>query len=128
MAHNAFGLSHIGQISVPVHDLDRAVTFYRDTLSMPHLFTVPSIAFFDCSGIRLMLSIPERSEFDHPSSIIYFKVNDIAAVHQTLSTRGVQFEDTPHIVAQMDSYDLWMAFFRDSEHNYLGIMSEVPHG
>ncbi len=125
--HNEFQLSQIGQIAIPVHDLERAVTFYRDSLGMPHLFTVPNLAFFDCSGVRVMLSTPERSEFDHPSSIIYFKVADINVAHRTLSAHGVQFEDAPHVVAHMDTYDLWMAFFRDSEQNYLGIMSEVPH-
>ncbi|HVZ76643.1 MAG TPA: hypothetical protein VG818_01530 [Gemmatimonadaceae bacterium] len=28
------GLSHIGQIAVSVHDLDRAPAFYRDTLGL----------------------------------------------------------------------------------------------
>jgi len=27
----------------------------------------------------------------------------------------------------METYDLWMAFFRDPDNNLLGIMSEVPH-
>ena len=67
-------LSEIGQISVNVHDFDRAVAFYKDTLGINHLFTVPGrMAFFDCSGIRLMLAIPERPDLDHPSSILYFK-------------------------------------------------------
>ncbi len=123
---DAFGLSRIGQISVPVHDVERAVAFYRDKLGMRHLFSVPHLAFFDCAGIRLMLSVLERGEFDHPSSIIYFNVDDIDQAHRTLSARGVHFEDSPHVVANMDTYDLWMAFFRDSENNYWGIMSEVP--
>ena len=68
-------LGEIGQISVNVHDFDRAIAFYRDTLGMSHLFIVPGrMAFFDCSGIRLMLAIPERPDLDHPSSILYFKV------------------------------------------------------
>jgi catechol 2,3-dioxygenase-like lactoylglutathione lyase family enzyme len=33
-----FGLSAIEQIAVNVHDLDRAVDFYRDKLGMKHLF------------------------------------------------------------------------------------------
>ena len=34
-------LSEIGQISVNVHDFDRAVAFYKETLGVKHLFTVP---------------------------------------------------------------------------------------
>lgn len=123
-----FGLSSIGQIAVNAHDLARAVDFYRDRLGMKHLFTVPpKLAFFDCDGVRLMLSLPEKPEFDHPSSILYFKVDNIQQAAHTLSDRGVQFEEQPMFVANMGSYDLWMAFFRDSENNLLAMMSEVAH-
>jgi methylmalonyl-CoA/ethylmalonyl-CoA epimerase len=95
---------------------------------MKHLFTVPGhMAFFDCDGIRLMLALPEKPEFDHPSSIIYFNVADIQLACATLSERGVQFEEQPVFVANMGSYDLWLASFRDSENNLLALMSNVPH-
>ncbi len=123
-----FGLSTIGQIAVNAHDLERAVDFYRDRLGMKHLFSVPpQMAFFDCDGLRLMLSLPEKPEFDHPSSILYFKVDNIQQAAQTLSDRGVQFEEQPVFVANMGAYDLWMASFRDSENNLLALMSEVAH-
>jgi catechol 2,3-dioxygenase-like lactoylglutathione lyase family enzyme len=121
-----FGLSQIGQIAVNVKDLERAVAFYRDKLGMKHLFTVPKLAFFDCGGITLMLDIPEDARFDHPSSIIYFQVEDIQRAHSTLAERGVTFEDQPHLIAQIDQYDLWMTFFRDSEENVLALMSKAP--
>jgi methylmalonyl-CoA/ethylmalonyl-CoA epimerase len=122
-----FGLSTIEQIAINVHDLDRAVDFYRDKLGIKHLFSVPpNLAFFDCNGIRLMLSLPAKPEFDHPSSIIYFKVDDIQQATQTLSERGVKFEEQPIFVADMGTYDLWLASFRDSESNLLALMSHVP--
>jgi len=125
---NSFGLSTIGQIAVNAHDLDRAVGFYRDQLGMKHLFSVPpKMAFFDCDGLRLMLSLPEKPEFDHPSSILYFKVDNILQAAQTLTDRGVQFEEQPVFVANMGAYDLWIGFFRDSENNLLALMSEVAH-
>ena len=121
-----FGLSAIEQIAVNVHDVERAVEFYRDKLGMKHLFSVPpSLAFFDCAGIRLMLSLPAKPEFDHPSSIIYFKVEDIQVAHAKLTERGVQFEEAPAFVADMGTYDLWLAAFRDSENNLLALMSHV---
>jgi predicted enzyme related to lactoylglutathione lyase len=128
MPDSGFGLSQIGQIAVNAHDLDRALGFYRDKLGMKHLFTVPpKMAFFDCDGVRLMLSLPDKPEFDHPSSIIYFNVDDIQQAFQTLAERGVQFEEQPIFVANMGTYDLWMAAFRDSENNLLAMMSEVAH-
>ena len=124
---NDFGLSAIEQIGVIVHDLDRAVEFYRDKLRMKHLFTVPpNLAFFDCDGIRLMLSLPAKPEFDHPSSPIYYKVDDIQQAFATLSERGVHFEEKPIFVADMGTYDLWIGSFRDSENNLLAVMSHVP--
>ena len=121
-----FALTQIGQISVTIHELDRAVAFYRDTLGLKHLFAAGKMAFFDCGGIRLMLSIPEKPEFDHPSSILYFKVPDIDGAAATLAERGVTFEAKPHLIAQMPTHDLWMAFFRDSEKNLLSLMCEKP--
>lgn len=121
-----FGLSAIEQIAVNVHDLERAVAFYRDKLGMKLLFTVPTLAFFDCDGIRLMLSPPAKPEFDHPSSIIYFKVDDIQQAYATLSERGVEFEEKPIFVADMGTFDLWIGSFRDSENNLLAVMSHVP--
>src|SRR5262245_54134824 len=122
-----FALAQIGQIYVTAHNLERAVIFYRDKLGMKHLFKVPNMAFFDCGGIRLMLGIPEKAEFDHPSSVIYFKVEDIQNAYATLAQREVAFEGQPHLIAKLPDHDLWMAFFRDSEGNFLGLMSEVRH-
>jgi methylmalonyl-CoA/ethylmalonyl-CoA epimerase len=121
-----FGLAQIGQLALPVRDLDRAVEFYRDVLGMAFLFRVPNLAFFDCAGVRLMLSPHETAELERHSSILYFTVDDIHVAHQTLRDRGAQFDDQPHIIANMETYDLWMAFFRDFDGNILGIMSEAP--
>jgi len=121
-------LDQIGQISVTARDLDRAVAFYRDTLGMTFLFRVPGLAFFDCAGIRLALSTPEGPVFDHPSSVLYFKVADLTAAHATLVGRGVTFIDEPHLIATMPDHELWMAFFRDGEGNVLALMSEVREG
>jgi len=118
-------LAQIGQIAVNVHDLERAVAFYRDILGIQFLFQVPNMAFFDCDGVRFLLSIAEQPEFDHASSIIYFNVDDLDAAFTTLSGRGVAFADKPHLIARMPDHDLWMAFFRDSEANMLALMSEV---
>ena len=120
-----FGLAQVGQISVRVRDLARAEAFYRDSLGMKHLFTFPGLAFFDCGGVRLMLGPPERPEFDHPASILYYKVEDIQAAYRAITARGVRFESEPHLIARMADHDLWMAFLRDSEENLLALMSEV---
>ena len=125
--HGEFGLSTIGQISVTVKELDRAVTFYRDQLGMQFLFRVPNMAFFDCSGVRLMLSIPEGQSDDIHSSLLYYRVDDIHDAYRVLQDRNVPFDGEPHKIADLQDHELWMAFFRDSEMNILALMAERPH-
>jgi catechol 2,3-dioxygenase-like lactoylglutathione lyase family enzyme len=121
----SFGLSRIGQIAVVVHDVPRAVAFYRDTLGMRLLFEAPpSMAFFDCSGIRLMLSQPSSTDVDHPN-IIYYSVDDIQEARDALAARGVTFNHEPRVIARLPHADLWMADFRDPDGNVLELMSEV---
>lgn len=124
----ALSLRRIGQISVVVRDVERATAFYRDVLGMRFLFAYPGLAFFDCDGVRLMLSRPEKKEYDHPSSILYFRVDDIQSAYATLRGRKVEFEDEPHLVARMPDHDLWMCFFRDLDDNIFALMAEVSKG
>jgi len=84
------------------------------------------MAFFDCGGIRIMLGIADRPDLDHPSSIIYYKVDDIERVYEIFKARGVEFIVKPHLVAPMPTCDLWLADFKDSEGNFVALMSEVP--
>jgi predicted enzyme related to lactoylglutathione lyase len=93
---------------------------------MKFLFAAGTLSFFDCSGVRIMLSRAEDAKFDHPSSLIYFKVDDIQAQYSSMQAAGVKFEDKPHIVAPMPTYDLWMTHFNDTEGNLLVLMAEVP--
>lgn len=121
----ALGLSAIGQISINATDIPRAVAFYRDSLGMRLMFEAPpKMAFFDCAGVRLMLSLPETPEYDHPGSVLYFRVDDIDQAYAQLKERGVTFQDKPHLIARMPDHELWMTFFKDSEGNTLALMAE----
>jgi predicted enzyme related to lactoylglutathione lyase len=120
----SLGLSRIYQISMRTHDLERALRFYRDALGLPFLFAAPPrLAFFDCAGVRLMLSTPEPG-FDHPGSILYFAVEDIRQMHETLISRGVTFRTGPHKIATLADREVWLADFEDTEGNTLALMSE----
>lgn len=120
------GIARLGQIQIRAHDVERAAAFYENVLGLALLFKAPpGLAFFDCGGVRLMLDHPERPEFDHAGSILYFAVPDIQSAYAKLKQSGVRFEDEPHLIARMPDHDLWMTFFRDSEENLLALMSEV---
>jgi len=122
-----FALDRIGQIAVPVSDIDRAIGFYRETLGMTFLFQAPpGLGFFDCAGVRLMLDAPAKAQSRNYSSIIYYRVADLDTAYRSLSDRGVHFEAPPHLIARLPDHELWMAFFRDPDENLLALMSEVP--
>ena len=116
-------LSTIGQIALSVTDIARATAFYRDTLGIRLLFEVSNMAFFDCGGVRLMLS--GSAPAGSTSSVIYFKVTNIQESFESLSRRQASIEREPHLVARMPDHELWMAFFRDPDGNLLALMSEV---
>ena len=126
----SLSLSVIGQIAMGVKDLDRAVAFYRDQLGMKYLFQAGEMmAFFDCSGVRLMLTLSEEGSSDHTSSsVLYYKVDDIDGAYERLRADNVQLEGEPHKIAELEDHDLWMAFFRDSEANLLALMEERSRG
>ena len=119
-------LSHIGQIALPVTDVDRSEAFYKDVLGLPKLYRFGDLTFFDCAGVRLLL---EKSKTGFtPQGCIYFRCADIALAVNELSKRGVSFEHKPRLIAKMDDHDLWMAFFTDPDGHMLAIMHEAPKG
>src|ERR1700722_15119968 len=120
------GIARIGQIPINAPDVERAATFYQDALGLKLLFKAgPGLAFFDCGGLRLMLTRPGKPGVDPPHPVFFFSVPDIQAAHTGMKEKSVKFEDEPHLIAKMPDHDLWMTFFRDSEGNLLGLMSEV---
>ena len=119
-------LSSIGQLAFTVSDVERSVAFFRDTLGLRFLFQAPpALAFFDCGGLRLMLTQPQRAGDAVANSVLYFRVEDIHRAHEELKGRGVAFDDQPHLIARMPDHELWMCVFRDPDGNLLGLMAEV---
>lgn len=117
----------IGQVHISVTDIDRAVSFYRDTLGMPLLFQVPGqpMAFFQCGDVRLYIGVPESEEF-RSKSVHYYRVESIEQAYSELQSRGVEFRDAPHTVFSDGSTELWLAFFQDPDGNHLSLMEERP--
>ncbi|WP_371928735.1 VOC family protein [Rossellomorea sp. KS-H15a] len=114
----------IKQIGVPVKDLDRAIDFYREQLGHPLLFTTAHMAFFDCNGVRLLLTLPENEKYTQ-CSVIYFEVDDIQSSYEKMKDNGVHFVGEPHVVGKMDDMESWMVFFEDTEGNTHALVSEV---
>jgi len=121
-------LNRIGQIALPVTDVDRAEAFYRTALGLRFLYRFGDLTFFDCAGVRLMLEKTHDPASAPRSSVIYFRCADIALAVRELVSRGVAFDDLPHLIARMDDHDLWMTFLRDPDGHTLALMQDAPKG
>ena len=115
----------IGQIALTVNNMDAAVEFYRDVIGLPFLFEMQSMVFFDCSGVRIMLSLPENDVKPSTATIVYFDVVDIHVAFEQMKGHNVNFLQEPHMIADLGVYQLWMAFFNDLDGNTLALMSEM---
>ena len=58
------------------------------------------------------------------NSVLYFNVPDIQGAYEALRLRGVEFIHEPHIIHSTADYELWMAFFDDTQGNTMAIMDE----
>ncbi|PCJ48673.1 MAG: glyoxalase [Gammaproteobacteria bacterium] len=124
---NDVGIKSIGQIAIAVTDIYRSTAFYQDTLGLKLLFEVPTgLAFFDCGGVRLMLTTLQGERADHNTSVIYYKVDDIHQATKALKEKGVTFIREPQLAAKMDGYELWNGFLRDPDENLVAITADVP--
>jgi len=121
----SFGLGPIGQILIPVSDVERAAAFYRDVLGIPYLFSFPGMAFLDAGGTRLYLASPSEPGFAGPATL-YFRVPDIHAAVAELGARGLAFTDEPHMIFDDGTTATWMCFAKDPDDNNVALMSEVP--
>ena len=122
-------MNQIGQIAIPVTNTDRSEAFYEQTLGLRKLYRYGDLSFFDCAGVRLMLSPPEQGQPVTPAQgAIYFRVADLALAVNDLKAKGAEVFSEPHLLTPMPDHDLWMAFTRDPDGHLIGLMMEAPKG
>ena len=131
-AADTLEIKDIGQIAINCHGVVNGVAallqeFYREKLGLRMLYEFPGLAFFDCGGVRLMLTKPETAELDHPSSIIYYRVADIQQATRAIAEKGVAIENEPRMIARMPDHDLWLSNVRDTEGNIIAFMAEMKN-
>jgi methylmalonyl-CoA/ethylmalonyl-CoA epimerase len=121
-------LGQIGQIALPVSDVDRAEAFYGTVVGLRKLYRFGDLTFFDCAGVRLLLEKVHGGGPVTPQGCIYFRCADISLAVRELQKRGAAFTGKPHLIARMDDHDLFMAFFADPDGHTLALMQEAPKG
>jgi len=121
-------LNQIGQIALPVSDVDRAETFYETVIGLRKLYRFGDLSFFDCAGVRLLLEKTHDGSTPRCGGCIYFRCADIALTVIELKRRGVTLTHQPHLIAKMEDHDLWMAFFDDPDGHTLAVMQEALKG
>lgn len=123
------GLGRIGQIAQSAADIEASVKFYTEVMGLrialrPH----PGMVFFDCAGQYLLVEKAQDGQQYGPGSVLYFDVPDLAVCVRELESRGVVFKHKPHRIAQLPTYDLWMAFFEDPDKHLLALQMQAPKG
>jgi catechol 2,3-dioxygenase-like lactoylglutathione lyase family enzyme len=115
---------------VTIVDVDKARSFYRDTLGLTLLREEPPFALvFDANGIMLRLGMgTERAPVQ--GTVMGWDVSDIGATVRELESAGVRFERYENM--KQDEQGIWtsptgarVAWFRDPDGNVLGL-SQFP--
>ena len=119
----------VTQLLIPVDDFERGVSFYRDVLGIPLLFSAPpQMAFFQCGAIQAARRVMAAGQKAQRGSAIYFKVQNIEGVHASLREKGVEFKTGPHVVNRSAQSKTWLTEFVDPDGNQLALMSEKTIG
>jgi methylmalonyl-CoA/ethylmalonyl-CoA epimerase len=117
------------QVALHAEDLDRAAGFWTSLGARPIArFDPPGLAFFDLGSTRLLL------EHGAPASLLYLRVGAIADAWADVEAAGAELVSEPHVVHRDEDgtfgpagNEEWMAFFRDSEGNLVGLVEQrVP--
>ncbi len=129
VSKEAVSLSRIKQIAIPVHSVDEAKIFYRDTLGLRHLFDAPpALSFFDCGGVQLMLAGPaaQGKDGNQQHAVLFYDVSDIKTTHARIKNLGAKSLAEPRVIARMNGREIWVGELSDGQGNVIGLMSDVP--
>ena len=105
-----------------VADMDRAVTFYRDTLGFPLKFQSPGWSEFISGETTLAL---HAADADHPAGSIRLglQVPDLQAFYEEMTARGICFTMPPTM-----QFGVLLAEFMDSEGAEVSVSGEQAKG
>ena len=111
-------ITGIANIMLGTSNLDRARSFYRDTLGLTVKQEIPGFVFLETGPVTLCLSAPHARLAEHPGpSEVVLAVASVREAYATLKANGVDFLREPANVTG----DSWAANFRDPDGHLLSI-------
>src|SRR5256714_10604535 len=125
---SAVRLASIKEIAIPVNDVDQAKGFYKDVLGMTDLFDAPpALSFFDCGGVRLMLSGPaaQGKDGDKQHAVLFYDVSDIKTSYAAIKAAGAPSLAEPPVIAHMNGRGVWVAGLGDGDGKAVRLISGV---
>jgi catechol 2,3-dioxygenase-like lactoylglutathione lyase family enzyme len=114
------------QVAFTCRDLDRARSFYRDTLGLPLMFEAGNMLFFQLEGLRLMVGKEEKPGGPIGGAVVYFDAPDIDALGAALEAKGVTFARPAETVQRTETHELKLRAFHDPDGNAIALMGMVP--
>jgi len=102
-------------ISVPVTDMERATSFYRDTLGLPQVSEqgFPEFQLGENVSVYLLDMSKVGSSWQGPHTAhVALRVPDVAEARRELEAKGIEFDGEI-----LDTSVCHMAFFKDPDGN-----------
>ena len=128
---NPHELKRLHQVAVHVEDLAVSKYFYADVLGAKFIaeFNPPGLVFFDFQGVRLLL------EHGTQTGTLYFRVEDIDKSVEHFQSKGVVFDELPHVIFKDETglfgpkgFEELLAFFKDPAGNILALAAQRAPG
>jgi catechol 2,3-dioxygenase-like lactoylglutathione lyase family enzyme len=110
-------VEHVDFWAVPVTDMERSITFYRDTLGVPQTGDggFPEFKLGDNGFLYLLNMEAIGSQFRAPHDAGFaMRVEDVQAAREELEAKGVEFKGDV-----LDTGVCHMAFFADPDGNQM---------
>jgi len=99
-----------------VADMDRAVTFYRDSVGLPLKFQSPEWSEFSTG--ETVLALHQASEKNPAGKMeLGFNVPDLQQFHTEMTGKGVEFPMSP----RKQDYGAMLAKFMDYEGSHVSV-------
>lgn len=105
-----------------VADMDRAVSFYRDTLGLPLKFQSPGWSEFQTGTTTLALH-PASAEHAPGTAELGITVPDLHAFYDEMSGHGVKFTSAPRM-----EFGTYLAEFVDADGAEVSVAAEQAKG